>query len=237
MKPVLMLQNDAGEGPGLLRTLLNERGIPMAPHEGEALRDAGEFDPADYLGLVILGGGQGVYEQDRYPYLTQEIRLCRRFVDAGRPMLGLCLGAQILAVAMGGQVRPNDRKEIGWGDVELTDEARSDPLLADLPARFPVFHFHGDVFMPPDGVPVLASTPLTACQVARYGAGVYGFQCHPEVDPALVEHMCHNAADYMRANGFDPETVIAGSAAYLSASMIRGRLILNRWIDRLESPA
>ncbi|MGE0079778.1 MAG: type 1 glutamine amidotransferase [Thiohalomonadaceae bacterium] len=237
MKPVLMIQNDPAEGPGLLRTLLSQRGVPCTLLDAESLMDASIFTPRDYAGLVILGGGQGVYEQDRYPYLSREIALCRAFVHAGRPMLGLCLGAQLLAAAMGGEVRPNHRKEIGWADIELTEAGRRDPLFSGLPARFPVFHIHGDVFTPPPGVPSLATTALTPFQAVCFGPGVYGFQCHPEVDGALLAAMCRDAAGYMRDNGVDPDALLARSADYLSQSMARGTVILNRWIDCLAEGA
>jgi GMP synthase (glutamine-hydrolysing) len=233
MKPVLMIQNDPAEGPGLLRTLLSQRRVPCALLEAELLVDASAFTPRDYAGLVILGGGQGVYEQDRYAYLTREIALCRAFVNAGRPMLGVCLGAQILAAAMGGEVRPNERKEIGWADIELTEAGRRDPLFRGLPARFPVFHIHGDVFLPPADLPSLASTALTPFQVVRFGPGAYGFQCHLEVDGPLLATLCRDSAGYMRVNGVDPEALLARSADYLAQSTVRGTLILNRWIDGL----
>lgn len=233
MKPVLMIQNDPAEGPGLLQTLLSQRGIPCVLLKAESLVEGVAFDPDDYAGLVILGGGQAVYEQDRYPYLTREITLCRAFVDAGRPMLGVCLGAQILAAAMGGEVHPNDCKEIGWADIELTAAGRADPLFAGMPARFPVFHIHGDIFIPPPGLPSLASTPLTPFQVVRFRPGVYGFQCHPEVDGPLVTTMCRDAAGYMRANGVDPDAVLARSADFLPQSTARGALLLSRWVDGL----
>ena len=231
MKRVLIIQNDAQEGAGLLGPLLAARGYEAHSVFGWELN--GER-ARDFGALVLLGGAQAAYETDKYSYLLGEMQLCRDFVDLERPVLGLCLGAQLLARAIGGEVLPNTQKEIGWEDVELSTTAAADPLLVGLPSRFPVFHFHGDYFPPPPGCDNLASSALTACQLYRYRRGVYGFQFHVEIDRALLTVMCRNNADYMQANGYDADSVIASSDAYLSAALQRSTTILGNWIDLME---
>jgi len=235
VKPILIIQNDAHEGAGLLATLLDRRGHGIERWLGWEMPSLRE--PADYAALVLLGGAQAAYETDAYPYLADEIDLARRFKEAGRPVLGFCLGAQLLAIALGGDVHPNAKKEIGWGDLTLTAEGAADPLFDGLPATFPAFHFHGDYFDTPPGCDNLAATAMTACQLFRAGPGVYGFQYHAEIDGPLAEVMCRNNADYMAANGFDADTVLAQSSARMPSTEERSGMILGRWIELVEGQA
>jgi GMP synthase (glutamine-hydrolysing) len=232
--PLLIIQNDAHEGAGLLAALAAERGQPVVQGLGWQI-DYADLKAADYATLVLLGGAQGAYETDTYPYLQAEIELCRRFIDHDKPVLGFCLGAQLLAVALGGPVHSNPQKEIGWADIALTAAAADDALLHGLPQQHTVFHFHGDYFdLPPDCVN-LASSALTACQLFRHGGASYGFQYHAEIDQPLLEVMCRNNADYMAANGFDATSVIAAAEQYLADVEARDRLLLTRWLAQLSN--
>jgi GMP synthase (glutamine-hydrolysing) len=141
---------------------------------------------AETRALVVMGGPMGVYEQDRYPYLTREVRFIRRMVKAGRPVLGICLGAQLIAHALGADVYPNDKKEIGWYPLDWTPAGRRDPLFRHAPRRSTVFQWHGDTFDLPAGATLLASSPLCRHQAFRYGKNVYGLQFHLEVDGAMI---------------------------------------------------
>ena len=122
MKPVLIIQNDAKEGAGQLATLIAERGLGQETVFGYDT-DYGKLASDDYSALVVLGGGQSAYETEAYPYLTDEIALCHDFMQAGKPIAGFCLGAQILARALGGEVSPGATKEIGWYDLVLSEAA------------------------------------------------------------------------------------------------------------------
>jgi GMP synthase (glutamine-hydrolysing) len=231
--PLLIIQNDAHEGAGLLATLATERGQPVVQRLGWEI-DYDTLDVGDYAALVLLGGAQGAYETDSHPYLQSEIDLCRSFLAQHKPVLGFCLGAQLLAVALGGAVHSNPRKEIGWADITLTDTAVDDPLLHGLPQQHTVFHFHGDYFDLPPDCDNLAASALTACQLFRHGDCSYGFQYHAEIDRPLLEVMCRNNADYMAANGFDADTVIDAAEQHLDEVEARDRLLLARWLDRLQ---
>lgn len=235
MKPILVIQNAAAEGAGLLATLLHARGRPVENHLGWELPPS--LRPEDYAALVVLGGAQSAYDTDTYPFLEREIDLCQEFVEAGKAVLGFCLGAQLLALALGGTVQAGAQKELGWAEITLSGEGRADPMLAGLPAAFPVFHFHGDFFPPPPGCANLAASALTACQLFRAAPGVYGFQYHAEIDGPLLESMCRNNADYMAANGVDAEAVIKASHLRLPSAEARSAIILNRWIHLMEERA
>jgi GMP synthase (glutamine-hydrolysing) len=229
-KPVLVIQNDAKEGAGQLATLIAERGLEQDPVFGYDT-DYDRLRAGDYSALVVLGGAQSAYETEEYPYLAREIALCQDFMQAGKPIAGFCLGAQILARALGGEVVPGAEKEIGWYDLTLTGAAADDALLQAHPKTLLSYHFHGDRIEDVPGAVNLASSAMTACQLFRYGATAYGFQYHAEVDQPLVEVMCRNNADYMASNGFDVEAIIAESRGHLPAFAKACKGVLNRWLD------
>ncbi len=141
----------------------------------------------DYDGLIVLGGPMGVYETDKYPHLKTEIGCVKDALSADKPVLGICLGAQILATALGAEVTPNGKKEIGWYGLDLTPEGKKDPVLGELGASEIVFQWHGDRFEIPTGAERLAKSDLCDNQAFRYGEKVYGFQFHLEVDEPTVK--------------------------------------------------
>jgi GMP synthase - Glutamine amidotransferase domain len=145
-----------------------------------------------YQAVVILGGRQHVYECTAYPYLQTEQRYIQELIAQNMPLLGICLGAQIIAAALGAQVYPNAHTEIGFYDVQLTPEGQLDPLFAGLQTDEKVFHWHQDTFDLPAGATLLASLPTTRQQAFRYGACTYGVQYHIELDqPVLHSWLYH----------------------------------------------
>lgn len=240
MDPILIIQNDPHEGAGQLSTVLVRRGIEQETVLGYSTRYE-SLSPKSYNGLAVLGGAQGAYETDKYPYLQEEMDICLAFLEAGKPIAGFCLGAQILARALGGEVVLSDRKEIGWHDLTLSEPAASDALMGRHPRTLLAYHFHGDVIKSvPEGVN-LARSAMTEWQLFRFGSNVYGFQYHAEVDQPLIEVMCRNNSAYMAANGVDAETIIDQSRRNLPRFGSHCERVLNRWVDlcnsELEQPA
>jgi GMP synthase (glutamine-hydrolysing) len=147
---------------------------------------AGQPLPAhdEVAGAVVMGGPMNVDELERFPGLAAEREWLAAAVERGMPVLGICLGAQLLARALGAEVRPGEGPEIGFAPVEVTDS--DDPVLGGLAPRTEVLHWHGDVFDLPVGAEHLASSELTACQAFRAG-NAWGVLFHPEADCALVD--------------------------------------------------
>ena len=229
-KPILIVQNDPHEGAGQLATRIMERGLDQHTIFGFDA-DYAKLNSEEFASLVVLGGAQSAYETNKYRYLGEEMELCRDFIAAGKPIAGFCLGAQVLAYAIGGEVVPSERKEIGWYDLILTDTCSDDPLMRGHPKKLLSYHFHGDIITKVPGATRLAYSAITAWQLFRYGSAAYGFQYHAEADEPLIEMMCRNNRDYMAFNGFDAESIIEQSLIYLPEFERRCRLMLDRWLD------
>lgn len=145
----------------------------------------------DIGGLVVMGGPMGVYESDRYPFLKLEQTLIRQSVDNSLPVLGICLGAQLIASALDANVYPGPHKEIGWYPVEVT--ARGDRFTAGLPASFMGFHWHGDTFDLPAGAIRLFRSGLYENQGFRFDEKVLAVQFHFEVSALMIGEWLHEA--------------------------------------------
>jgi GMP synthase (glutamine-hydrolysing) len=136
--------------------------------------------------LIILGGPMNVYETDKYPFLEMEERLIKRAIEKDMPVLGICLGAQLIAKSLGARVTKNKEKEIGWYPLRITDEGSRDSLFKHLSVEETVFQWHGDTFEIPMGAARLAESPLCPNQAFRFGFSVYGLQFHIEVTPEMI---------------------------------------------------
>jgi GMP synthase (glutamine-hydrolysing) len=181
---VLLLYHAWDNHKAFIGTLLDEQHIPydIIDVEEEPIPD-----PTTYAAVIAFGGPQNVYNIDKHPYFVQEKEKIRLLVERDIPFLGICLGGQLLADALGGRVRPHSLTSIGFFDVQFTPEGHNDPLYAGLPGYQKVFHWHEDTFdLPPDAV-LLATTEITKNQAFRYGQRAYGLQYHIELDDAALD--------------------------------------------------
>ncbi|MHB8836492.1 MAG: type 1 glutamine amidotransferase [Candidatus Methylomirabilia bacterium] len=179
----LVIMHVENEGPGVFGELLQAAGAEVRVarlHLGDALPEPGALDA-----VLSLGGPMNVYEEERYPFLRDETRFLRAAVDRDLPVLGICLGAQMLAKAAGAPVTKNHVEEVGWGTVRLTFAGQADPLFRGLPATLPVFQWHGDTFGVPEGGALLATGDVCRNQAFRFRRS-YGLQFHLEADRALL---------------------------------------------------
>ena len=225
---VYVLQHIHCETLGTIADALNSRGITahyLRSFAGEAV----PRDMADAAGLIIMGGPMGVYEQDLYPYLRDELRLIEIALRQDKPVLGVCLGSQLLATALGAKVKKNTAKEIGWFPISLTDRARQDRLWKEIEPSFAAFHWHGDIFDLPRGAASLASSALTPCQSYRYGTNAYGLLFHMEVTREQIALMVDTFQDELHTEGIDGRALVAQSETHLAAMQKIGATVYQRW--------
>ncbi|MGH7788739.1 MAG: glutamine amidotransferase-related protein [Candidatus Binatia bacterium] len=234
MRKILVCQHVAFEILGTLNPLFRRAGFRIRYVNFGRYPDA-QPSLDGYHGLVLLGGPMSVYDTAAHPHLDTEVRLVDDALRRGMPVLGICLGAQLIAKALGAPVAANREKEIGWHDVMPTAAARQDPVLGGFAARERLFHWHGDTFAMPRGAVHLASSALCDNQAFRYGSNVYGFQFHLEVDAPLIERWlrvpvhrreleeCHGAVA--------PERIRADTAQHLDNLTALSERTFGQFID------
>ena len=231
-KRVLFIQHGETDKPGLVAEVACASGIGL-----DVLRsDLGEVVPdslGGYSGLVLGGGEQSAYQLDRYAYLEKEIALIRTAEAAQRPVLGLCLGGQLMAAAFGGRVRQAAEKEIGFLPITLEPLAEFDPVWQRLPKMLVTTHWHGDIFEIPPGGMRLASSELTPNQLFRYGPANYGLQFHLEMTPSVLCEMVAASREDLRKLGVDPEGIEAAAPDVLEELRNHAVSVFTRWFELL----
>jgi GMP synthase-like glutamine amidotransferase len=204
---VLICKNIITEGPGTIEDYLKLKKIPYSIVElstGERLPSPDTFDT-----LVMMGGPMSVNEDNIYPCIKDEENLVRDFISKGKKVLGICLGAQIMAKTLGAKVYEGPQKEIGWYNIELTEDGLRDELFSllltpNLAYRqassklLTVFHWHGETFDIPEGAVRLASSELYPNQAFRYGKNAYAFQFHIEVTRKMISDWLGDSSDFRK---------------------------------------
>lgn len=204
------LQHVDFEDPGAIVSWARGRGHPVSRtllFAGESLPRLAEFD-----WLLVMGGPMNVYDDGLFPWLAAERAFIRDAIGAGKTVVGICLGAQLIADAIGGRVVKNRHREIGWHPVFMTDAARVSPVLSFLPETPIVFQWHGDAFVSlPDGATILARGEACANQAFRYGERVFGFQFHLEYAREHIEALIRHCPEDLRPGTFvqDAESMLA----------------------------
>jgi len=202
----LVLRHTPAEGLGLLANSVRDLGIHhryLDLHRGDPL----PRDLRGVGGLIVLGGPMGAYEGDKYPFLGQESGLIERSITAGRPVLGICLGAQLIAQVLGARVFPGEKREVGWGPVTLTEDGQDDPVFGEQPATTNVFHMHGDTYELPADAKHLARSAAYEQQAFRWGEVVYGVQYHLEFTETMIGRLASEPESraFMVGAGADPD--------------------------------
>lgn len=218
------LQHVPFEGLGYIETWAGTHGHPITVTRlfaGDPFPDLESFE-----WLFVMGGPMGIYDQDRYPWLASEKRFIEKAVEDGKTVIGICLGAQLIAHVLGAEVYPNRFKEIGWFPVTTTEHARNSRLFGGLPEQFTAFHWHGDTFDLPDGAHRLAGSRGCVNQAFQYGTRVFGFQFHLETTKKSAGDLIANCRDDMVKGDYiqPPEEMLADSKKFET---------INRYLDEL----
>ena len=205
--------------------------VIVRTHLGDALPAShGGFDAA-----VLLGGAQSALDDADHPYIPDEVELARSFGDAGKPVLGICLGAQLLARAYGAQNILGRPMEFGWHPVRPTAAGRADPVLSVIDGGAPLFHWHVDTFTLPPGATHLAESDMTQLQAFRIGKAVYGIQFHFEADTRLVAAWNRDFADELAQSVPDwPKRHPQEAARHGAAADAAGRAIASAWVGLIR---
>jgi GMP synthase (glutamine-hydrolysing) len=233
-KTCLAVRHVAFEDLGLLGPLVASRGYGVRYH------DAGvqSFDPETLLApdlLIVLGGPIGVYEQDTYPFIADEIAAIAARLAAGKPTLGICLGAQMMAAALGARVAPGPVKEVGWAPVTLSSAGRKS-ALAPLGAT-PVLHWHGDNCELPAGCTQLASTAHCPVQAFVRTPQQLGLQFHLETEPARFESWLVGHTIELAKAGLDPRELRTQARTMGPVTRELGKKVLAAWLDKAVEAA
>lgn len=203
MKRLLVLQHVDHELLGTLNPMLKGAGFGLR-YVNFARHPDAQPSLDGYAGLIVLGGPMSVNDAHRLTHLTTELKLIEDALAREIPVLGICLGAQLIAKTLSADVYPIREKEIGWYDISPTEEAASDPLLAEMQPTEKIFQWHGESFDIPQTARHLAFSPLCNNQAFRYGEKVYGFQFHMEVDEPMIQRwltVAENQNEISRVRG------------------------------------
>lgn len=234
MKRAIVIRHVAFEDLGSIAGLLREREYGVIHYEaGVSNLGIPNLDASDLL--IVLGGPIGAYEATLYPFLLEEQRLIERALRLGCPILGICLGAQLLAQVLGARVYPGIAKEIGIAAIKLTAEGHTS-CLHNLAPDFNVLHWHGDTFDLPNGATCLASSQVTPNQAFSVGPNVLGLQFHIEAEAAQIERWLIGHACELSIAEINRPALRADLAARLPGIENRGGLAIAEWLDGIVRP-
>lgn len=232
MANIIALRHVAFEDAGTLEGLLTRRGAEVE-YLDAGVDDLLAIEAAAPDLLIVLGGPIGVYDTDRYPFLADELQLIEKRLASGRPLLGICLGAQLIARAAGCRVFPGPEKEIGYGRVELTVAGQASALRALETADQTVLHWHGDTFDLPTGAVRLASTDLTENQAFSLGTNVLALQFHIEAEPSKFERWLIGNTVELAAAGVEPTELRRQNILHGPAVAAAGQAVMKAWLDEV----
>lgn len=204
-----VLQHVPFEGPGVLAARLTEREVDYRCHL--VPQDGIPHDPGDLL--IVMGGPMSVNDPD--PWIAEETAFIKSSIERGKPVLGVCLGSQFMAKALGAQVVPGRGVEIGMTQIRLTGSGKQDSLFRHIPETFDVFEWHGEIFELPEGAISLASSDMAPVQAFRYGSSAYGLLFHLEIEQTGIEALCRECANDLARANMTPSAVLKRTGPHL----------------------
>ncbi len=229
---IQVLQHVPFEGPGSLADDFARRGFSVATTQWYAGDPAPALDSFD--GLVVMGGPMGVYDEVDYPWLVTEKALIHKAITAGKPVLGICLGAQLIATVLGADVKRNPVREIGWFPLMPAPGAENHPLTRILTSPPEVFHWHGDTFDLPPGAQWLASSRACAHQAFILDDRVLGLQFHLETTDISARALTVHCADELDGSEFvqSAEDILARPQRFIAINQLMSRVVETLFANR-----
>lgn len=232
MKTAVAIRHLAFEDLGSFAGVLAQRAVALRYLEA-GVDDLSRLDPEEADLLVVLGGPIGACDEASYPFIVDELRLLEARLRAGRPVLGICLGAQMMARALGARVYPGPGKEIGWTPLRLSEAGQASPLAHLDGAHTSMLHWHGDTFDLPAGATLLASTAFCRHQAFSWGKHALAFQCHPEAQARQIERWLIGHACELAAAGRSVPELRRDSARLAPTLETQGARCFAEWLDGL----
>ena len=229
MSEFLVLQHIGCEDLGTIEPAMSGRGIDnryVRLFDGEGVPQ----DIERYSGLIILGGPMNVYEEDKFPFLKDEDVLIKKAISMNCPILGICLGGQLIAKATGAKVKKGAKKEIGWYKLRVTKDGKEDTRFGSLPEELTVFQWHGDTFDIPQGASHLAGSELFPNQAYRVGENAYGLQFHLEVTENIINNWIAEYQDELSALDYiSAEKIINDTPEYIDRLSINAEIFYDKF--------
>lgn len=221
------------EGLGIIEEWVSSSGHSLSStrfFEYESLPDMADID-----WLIIMGGPMSIHDEQQYPWLNDEKQFIRQAVEAGKIVVGICLGSQLVSAALGSKVYRNKEKEIGWFDIELTPFAVSGSLFSDMGNHFKVFHWHGDTFDLPENAIALASSAGCRNQAYSFNDRVLALQFHMELTESSLQLMIENGRqELIKGKYIQTEEEITGNPLFIESNRKSLFLLLNRLAEKVK---
>lgn len=233
---LFILQHVSFEGPAAIEIWAREKNFKISKtclFKDEPFPDIHQFDL-----LVVMGGPMNIYEEKQFPWLVREKKFIEQAIENEKLVLGICLGAQLIADVLGGRVTKNNQKEIGWLDVELTSAANRSTFMTEFPKKFTAFHWHGDTFQIPKGAIHIARSKACENQAFEYEGRVLGLQFHLESTSESIENLIEHCGNELVSGEWiqSANKIRSGFSKQIPATNHLMNQILDRFLTQIPSP-
>ena len=224
-KHILIIQHVDIETPGIILNFMKEKGISF-----DCIKiENDNTNLLDYDGLIIMGGPMSVNDKAQYSFIDQEIALVKHYLKLHKPILGICLGSQIIASALNSSIYRNSKQELGWHKISLSQT--NNTIFENLENNFLAFHWHGDIFNLPDNSIKLASSKISNIQAFVFQKNCYGLLFHLEVTKEIVEDIVEIFESDLVSESIDKSNILSDLEEKIEIINDNGKIIFNRWLD------